>query len=289
MLIVGSLSAQTINIGVFRSYSLKHVRVKSSNGRVSITSGGQSVAELEANQFADVEYNNGSVLIEVNGEAKGTYASISITSTGNVLTMTPVVPSKRARSYQGAYIVKALGGKLLVINRVSMPNYLAGVIESEGGGGRHIEYYKVQALMSRTYALKNKRRHAKDGFDLCDGVHCQAYHQMLQHTSDIRTAVKETKGKVLVDQRNKLVTTYFSANCGGQVCDASHVWNNSVPHVETFLDTFCIHTRQATWTKKISQYSWKNFLVKQYGYPIQDPAMEARIFDFEQELSLIHI
>ena len=33
----------------------------------------------------------------------------------------------------------------------------------------------VQAIVSRTYALANLRRHAADGFDLCDTTHCQVY------------------------------------------------------------------------------------------------------------------
>jgi stage II sporulation protein D len=142
---------------------------------------------------------------------------------------------------------------------------LSGVIESEGGGGRHIEYYKVQALMSRTYALKNKQRHKKDGFNVCDGVHCQAYHNKLRYTPSIRDAVEATEGVVLVDGNNRLVTSYFSANCGGQVCDASYVWNTSVPYVAPFIDTFCIHTRQATWTTSVDRYTWRNYLRDQFG------------------------
>lgn len=35
-----------------------------------------------------------------------------------------------------------------------MDLYLKGVLESESGLGRPIEYYKVQSIISRTYALK---------------------------------------------------------------------------------------------------------------------------------------
>ena len=36
--------------------------------------------------------------------------------------------------------------------------------------------------MSRTYAMKYRGKHKKDGFDLCDDVHCQAYHSMMRLT-----------------------------------------------------------------------------------------------------------
>ena len=57
-----------------------------------------------------------------------------------------------------------------------------------------------------------------------DRVHCQAYHDKLKHTPGIRTAVEATSGEVIIDFNKELVTTYFAANCGGQTCDASYVW-----------------------------------------------------------------
>ena len=168
-----------------------------------------------------------------------------------------------------------------LVNVVKMENYLSGVIESEGGGGRHMEYYKVQALMSRTYALKNLDRHFEEGFHLCDGVHCQAYHNMLRHTSSIKEAVEFTRNQVLVDLNNQLVTSYFSANCGGQVCDASYVWNTSVPYVESFIDTFCVHTRQATWTTIIDKQKWDAFLEKQYG--VSEQKYGSDVYNFDQD------
>ena len=162
-----------------------------------------------------------------------------------------------------------------------MNNYISGVVESEGGGERHIEYYKVQALMSRTYALNNKRRHIKDGFELCDRVHCQAYHNKLKHTPKIRQAVDETSDEVIINFNDELVATYFSANCGGQTCDASYVWNNSVPYLSSFKDTFCIYTRQANWTKRVSKTNWASFLNKKYG--VLEVIYGELIYNFDQE------
>ena len=43
---------------------------------------------------------------------------------------------------------------LKIINKIDMHNYLSGVMLSEVGERRDSEYYKVQVLISRTYALK---------------------------------------------------------------------------------------------------------------------------------------
>ncbi|MFT5860913.1 MAG: stage II sporulation protein D [Flavobacteriaceae bacterium] len=222
-----------------------------------------------------------SIFIKIDNVIQGTYDKVALSGNGSLIVASKS-PTVRERHYQDGFEISVINGRMTIINRVSMENYLCGVLESEAGGGRHQEYYKVQALMSRTYVLQNIKRHRKDGFSVCDGVHCQAYHNMLRFTPEIRTAVRATKGEVLANASNKLVTTYFSANCGGQVCDASHVWNTSVPHVETFKDTFCIHSKQATWTKKVKKSSWRTYLINQYGYPVTDSSMNARIYDFTQ-------
>jgi len=216
-------------------------------------------------------------------ESGGTVSFRKITlvpiSQNTRLKFTPNVSKNRI--YQDGVTFFMLNNKLRIVNIVEMNNYLSGVIESEGGGGKHIDYYKVQALMSRTYAMKNRRRHRKDGFQLCDGVHCQAYHSELSHTPSIRQAVEETNGEVIVDQQTNLVSTYFSANCGGQTCDASYVWNTSVPYLESFIDTFCIHTRQAKWVKKIKKSSWVSFLRDKYG--VTEKQVGDLLYNFDQE------
>jgi stage II sporulation protein D len=163
-----------------------------------------------------------------------------------------------------------------------MTNYLQGVIESEGGGGQELEFYKVQALMSRTYALKYKTKHKFEDFDLCDRVHCQAYHSMMRFTPLIETAVNETKGMVMTDKRGNFVDAYFHANCGGQTCEPEFVWNEGIDYLRTFKDTFCIYTKQANWEKRISKEKWRNFLVAKYNYPIEDSLYRSMIYTFNQ-------
>jgi stage II sporulation protein D len=275
---------QEQSIGVLRDYKVKRVTFSHHLGPYNVYADTSFIGTINSQEFIEVELVGGKLALKYKTVPQGTFSKIRITAIGNgTIIIKSKAPVVRERKYQDDFVVSVLKGRMTIVNKVSMENYLCGVIESEGGGGRHPEYYKVQAVMSRTYAFKNKNRHKKEGFGLCDGVHCQAYHNMLRYTPEIRTAVQETKGDVLVDEKKRLVTTYFSANCGGEVCDASHVWNNSVPHVEPFIDTFCIHTRQATWTKRIPQWEFKNFLVKTYGYPISDSVMAKRIYSFEQD------
>lgn len=137
--------------------------------------------------------------------------------------------------------------------------------------------------MSRTYAIENLRRHEKDGFNLCDDVHCQAYYNMQRFTPSIETAVKETDGEIMVDEEDQPVSGYFHANCGGQTSDASYVWNVPINSCQPFVDTFCIKTKQAKWVQFIPKSEWQKFLVESYGFPIDDPVIGPMAFNFEQE------
>lgn len=112
------------------------------------------------------------------------------------ISMTTTAPTARKqRKYMNDFIVKTEGNESLkIINEVEMENYLAGVIESEGGGGKHLEYYKVQAILDKeTYALDHLMKHYKDSFQLCDEVHCQAYLNMMRFTPTIKQAVTKQK------------------------------------------------------------------------------------------------
>lgn len=284
LLMFFSSFGQEQSIGILRDHRVKRITFSHHLGQYNVQADASIIGTLNSNEFIEVEMVGSKLALKYNTIPQGSFSRITIVANGNgTIAIKSKVPSVRERKYQDQFEISVVRGRMTIVNKVSMENYLCGVIESEGGGGRHSEYYKVQAVMSRTYAYKNKSRHSKEKFGLCDGVHCQAYHNMLKYTPEIRTAVRDTKGDVLVDENKRLVTTYFSANCGGEVCDASHVWNNSVDHVKPFIDTFCIHTRQATWTKRIPQWEFRNFLVKQYGYPIYDSIMAKHIYSFKQE------
>lgn len=271
--------AQEVRIGLLHTLKVKKLSISKYQGDYSIYGDSTHLGGLES---AIIDLNGEKVRISFNGVYHSYDKIILIQDTVNSASkVKSLSPTSRDHYYRDNLEISNNNGRMRVVNVVDMKNYLAGVIESEGGGGRHLEYYKVQALMSRTYALKNEHRHAKDGFQLCDGVHCQAYHNMLRYTNSIHKAVEQTSGKVLVDARDNLVTSYFSANCGGQICDASDVWNNSVPYVQTFVDTFCIHTRQATWTKSIEKYKWKAYLKDQFG--VTEALYGDQIYNFTQE------
>ncbi len=274
-----------MRIGVLRDYQVKRIVFAYSEGSYNIIADSLDFEALLPSEFVELSLTADKKILLKKGVLElGKFSKVQLVATklNNNLVYACKDPQVKERKYRDD--VEIIPGEtgLTVINLVDMNNYLGGVVESEGGGGKTMEYYKVQALMSRTYAIKYRGRHEKEGFDLCDRTHCQAYHYQLRFTPLIDSAVRQTAGMVMVDANNKLVDAYFHANCGGQTSEPDYVWNNKIPYLSSFKDTFCIYTKQATWEKRIPQQEWQDFLVNKYHYPIGDSVLGPMIFTFNQ-------
>jgi len=284
--LVSSLIAfsQQLRIGVYRDFQMKRIAFAYDEGSYTILADTTNFGSILPNEFIELSVEGNQMRLKLGVIDKGLYSRILLMeNNGNSsISLNPKSPVAKQRDYEDDFEITSNGSAMTIVNLVDMDNYLAGVVESEGGGGGHIEYYRVQALISRTYVLKYINRHNKEGFSLCDRVHCQAYHSMLRFTPLIDEAVLSTQNMVLVDKSNKLVDSYFHANCGGQTCEPADVWNNSVPYLNSFIDTFCIYTKQAKWEKRIPKQEWEAYLRKDFNFPLGDSNFVQKMYNFEQ-------
>jgi len=87
--------------------------------------------------------------------------------------------------------------------------------------------FELQAVLARTYAVSHLGRHREQGFDVCDGTHCQLYEPGRLATSRFadaaRAAVARTAGTVLVFSGRPAEALYH-ADCGGHTAAANRVW-----------------------------------------------------------------
>lgn len=282
--VVWLVQAQQLRIGVLRDYSVKRLTFSYNDDSYSIYGDTTDFGSILSNEFVEVLWENNKVKLKKGTIELGDFKSVYLIQNhpNTSLTLTCKTPVVKPRKYEDDFEITSSGKDLVVVNLVDIDNYLAGVVESEGGGGKHPEYYKVQALMSRTYVMKYLGKHKKDGFDLCDRVHCQAYHSMMRFTPIIDSAVKQTHDMIMLDKYGDFIDAYFHANCGGQTCEPQLVWNEQIDYLNTFIDTFCIYTKQATWEKRVSQESWKQFLVNKYDFPVYDSVFASQMFTFDQ-------
>jgi stage II sporulation protein D len=184
-----------IDIGVFRGHSIQQIDFSYYQGDYLIQGDSTSFGRLQANEFVSIIQHENGVELKKGVRSMGRFDTIYLRPTifNAGLRLRPRSPVLKARKYRDEFRITAGKGGLTIVNRVSYTHYLGGVIESEGGGGKDEEYYKAQAVISRTYALKHINKHQNEGFDLCDQVHCQAYHNMLIYTDEIKDAVKATQ------------------------------------------------------------------------------------------------
>jgi stage II sporulation protein D len=92
--------------------------------------------------------------------------------------------------------------------------------------------FEVQAIVSRTFAVAERGRHARDGFELCSATHCQLYEparvRASRWTDVARAAVSRTRGALLWFG-SAPAHAAFHADCGGYTSAAEHVWGGSTP------------------------------------------------------------
>ncbi len=291
--------AQQINIGLFQHLNTDKLFIEASSGKYKIKGDGKKLYQLKKDRNIILKYANGMISVSNSKKDFGLHTNIEIVARkynynkshdkpnskkNSELNIKLITPKQDTRIYQGNLKVKVYDKELEIINQIAMPDYLAGVVEAESGPNEVIEYYKNQATICRTYALKNLEKHKNEGFHLCDGVHCQAYKGKSTKNKIIHEAVNATKDLVIVDNQNQLIEALFSANCGGQTNNSEDVWTSALPYLRSITDSFCIDQRQAFWTKKIEFNTWKNFL-KDNSITIEDTlSIDSFIFSQSKRL-----
>jgi stage II sporulation protein D len=226
-----------------------------------------------------------SILLKTFERTIGKFASIKIygKDPGSAFKIKAVIPESKVRTYDDDIEVSLSPDKkqFLLVNRVDLEKYIAGVVESESGTKTSLEYYKLQAILCRTYLLANLNRHILDGYQVCDDVHCQAYLSKSKE-EDIRIAVMDTKGLVVVDNDLNLITAAFHSNCGGQTVNSQDVWSISTSYLKSVKDTFCLKQPHAKWQRSIPQEDWKAYLQLKHKYPVDDTVKMNTASNFSQ-------
>ncbi len=151
--------------------------------------------------------------------------------------------------YVGFFEITVSDGFVHVINVIDLEEYVASVLRSEGWPGWPLEFYKVQAVVSRSYAVV-KMQQAKKRKRLYHirntNVH-QTYNGWHDSTV-LRQAVEQTRGLVL-GYDGEPVEACFDACCGGIVPKKMSGWDFvKAPHLaRPYACTYCRSCRLYRW------------------------------------------
>jgi stage II sporulation protein D len=136
------------------------------------------------------------------------------------------------RRYRGRIHVVAgrAGGGLMLVNRLSVESYIAGVVAPEIGARRPDEEDAVlaQAVVSRSFALRNRGRYESLGFDAYADVRDQVYNGVAAETPQVWAAVRRTAGQVL-RYRGEIIDAYFHSTCGSSTAGVEEGFSTARP------------------------------------------------------------
>jgi len=275
---------EIVNIKIFSQIKVQSLTFSADAGIYSVWANGVEIVNTEKFPLIKFTYSNDSVEVKTFENIIGKYKRVKISSPNFVKSfrLKLILPDRKPRFYEDNLYISTEAGDLKCINEISLDNYIAGVVQAESGRRSFQEFYKVQAILARTFALSHLQKHVAENFNLCDHTHCQAYFGKTTEL-DIMKAVTDTKGKVVVDDNLNLIDAAFHSNSGGQTANSEDVWGSRLPYLRSVNDTFSTKMPNAKWERKMAKEDWLSYLKLKHNYPIQDSNARWLALTFKQD------
>ncbi len=276
-----NLKAENINVRIYADKQIKEACFVSSFGRYTIKFGKEEIS-IQKTDIVKLKLKSEKVELQINDSIIGSYKSISFLTQGlmNFFLISPKdAPERR---YDDNLIVSSERNQLKLINNIEIESYIAGVVQAETWGAtKNVDFFKLQAICVRNYLFMNIQKHKKDGYQMCDGVHCQAYKGRANQVEVIQGA-HNSRSEVIVDSSGNLIETLFHANSGGQTVNSEDVWSRPFSHLVGKQDTFSVGMKAYEWEKFIRLKDWKNYF-REKGVNIKDDSIKNELISFSQK------
>jgi SpoIID/LytB domain protein len=151
----------------------------------------------------------------------------------------PTAPEARGTRHEAPQVRlgRSTPGGGTRVETMALDDYIAQVLAGEGQPKAGDAAQQALAITARTFAVANRNRHRREGFDLCDTTHCQVVRPA---TATTRRAAAATSGRLLLHQ-GQPAFVFYSAHCGGIVETASQVWPGAADYASnaTLEDEAC--------------------------------------------------
>lgn len=280
------IPTETIMVRIYSHLKVASNHVYINSGTYRVIADGNFVSESAGELSYRLVYKNDSVELFSGDKKIGLYKYIKFVADNNnplaELKIKLINPDRKQRIYPQNMIFSTFEGNLKIINDVEVDKYVAGVTEAETGTRWNQEFYKVQGVLARTFALAHINKHVLEGFSLCDQVHCQVYYGKPRDGS-IATAIEATKGQVVVDETLNLIIAAFHSNSGGQTANSEDVWGAKTTYLRSVNDSFSIKMPNSNWQRKMLTEDWLTYLRLKHGYPTSDPLARDIALNFKQD------
>jgi len=127
-------------------------------------------------------------------------------------------------------------GGWTLLEEVALERYLEGVVPHEIGAGAPPAAQAAQAVLARTWAVRNLHRYGVDGYHLCADTQCQVYSDPSLVGAALRRAIAASRGQVLSAAGEPIHAVYHASN-GGVAAGLEEAWDGgAVPYLQPFSD-----------------------------------------------------
>jgi len=152
------------------------------------------------------------------------------------------------KSYRGIIIIKKAKGKLEVINKVNLEEYLYGVIKLEISPEWPLATLCAQAIVARTYAV----RRLWNNFPITNLPQHQAYGGVKAEDARAAIAVDITRGEILTYHGQPANSVYHACS-GGYITSSKEVWGEDYPYLRVQKDPFSLNSPYSRWKLRVSK------------------------------------
>jgi stage II sporulation protein D len=283
------IPVEDIQIRVYAHLKINAVQLSFNTGNYNMFADGNTTVKCGPGTDLRLILTGDSIEVRRQDKSLGMFKYIKFgSSPGSELKLKLIVPDRKVRVYQDNLSFSVVDGFIRVINEIELDNYIAGVTEAEAGSRSALEFYKVQAILARTFALAHINKHITEGFSLCDQVHCQAYYGKPRDQS-IYKALEATRGKVVVDENLNLIIAAFHSNSGGETCNSEDVWGTRTPYLRSVQDTFSTKMPNFKWERRMLTDDWLSYLKLKHNFPVEQPEAKQIALHFSQDTRKIFL
>lgn len=213
-----SIPTKTIPIRVLISDKVNNLNYLVENP-VVLLSGEKEIAIIKKGNVLTFSPDGSRIILSISDKTfESKYFELKSQITGKTI-------SFNGKNYNGLLKIISDGENVKVINRVSLEDYLKGVVPAEmptGSGDSYFQALKAFTICARTYAVM-KMGSSNSLFDVYLDTRDQVYDGADIENPLSDKAVDETKNLILT-YNGKPATVFYSAACGGHTEDAGNVF-----------------------------------------------------------------
>lgn len=177
--------------------------------------------------------------------------------------------------------VQMVSGRIQVVGRVPLDDYLLGVLSREMPSAWPVEARKAQAVAARSYTLARLKERSAESFDVEDSILDQEFRWVERRNHPTyrrwREVIEATRSWVLLAPSGEILKAYYHADCGGRTTTSRQVWGTNEAY-RPVRDPFCERRGTNLWRLEVEKDELWRSLLQSWSDPVQETPSKGEDF-----------